>query len=426
MDVIIEIVKKKISNLSQNKRFIEYIQKQKLNDDDLILINNSFLHRDKETIRTVKNARYLCIVNDGSSFSIKELATVKSDDFNLDFKYISKKSTNYPILTPLNESINSEFNNLGKIIYILIGVIDNSKVFKKSIDNELFDEIILDFNQNSKIQIIDNNIIIQDANDEDLLWEELCQVSKVRKNIIQPLPESIKKPFQNAVKKLRDESYFALKLPSSNDNNNITFLDLMVDSIRSQIEEYTISLKKCGEELDQDQSEFNNILRIAYNFSSDAVKLIKLLISICDLKPIILWTTIDDQVALADAFRMIPGLNDKKPELKEYVSKINGARNKSFHDLFPFHYTIEAKLDGIFLSAKRLRLFSPFRSKSSNIFEYEDQQLVDIFTEFTRAEERHIEKQFWHQNLEVMSATINLLDSISSSLKLLFSYELNK
>ncbi|GAH16366.1 unnamed protein product, partial [marine sediment metagenome] len=186
-------------------------------------------------------------------------------------------------------------------------------------------------------------------------------------------PEALRMPFQTAVKHLRKNSYLALQLPSTKEDISNTFLDLMVEAIRKQVEEYKTSLQIWGEDLDQDNQEFNNILRIAYKFSSDAVKLIKLLISICDLKPIILWMTIDAQIALVDAFKRIPGLDKKKPNLIEYVALINGARNKAFHDLFPFQYTIEAQLDGVSLSAKRLRLFSPYTSKSKNVFEYQDQ-----------------------------------------------------
>ena len=56
----------------------------------------------------------------------------------------------------------------------------------------------------------------------------------------------------------------------------------------SQISEYEGIVSK----IKSDKSVPSDVLRIAYNFASDATTMISLLISICDLKPVVFWCTI--------------------------------------------------------------------------------------------------------------------------------------
>jgi hypothetical protein len=423
MDQINAIVKSKVDALIHDVLFKQWIKEQKLSPGDSILINNSFLSRDKQFIKTTKNSQFLCLkVENIDPFSLESVSVAEATDFKLDFKLISQKSKEPLKVKPLDDAILSELKRLGKLIFILIGSINQDKTFEIPIEHVQFDKIILDFNGEQELSVEGKDIIINLPGDEDYLWEVLQRESLAGKQDGTPLPESLKSPFQRAVKNIRENSCLALVLPPPGVEINNSLFDVMSIAIRKQIEEYEQSLKNCGPQLGLDYKEFNNVLRIAYNFSSDAVRVIKLLISVCDLKPIILWMTINEQIALLNAFQCIPGLNKTKPDLNDYISQVNGARNKAFHDLFPFRHTIEAELDGVSLSAKRMRFFSPFTAKSKNIFEFQDQQLVEILTEFTRAEEKYVDPVFWERNLVVMNATANLLESVASSLKQLYRF----
>jgi len=49
-------------------------------------------------------------------------------------------------------------------------------------------------------------------------------------------------------------------------------------------------------------------LAFAYNFASDATGYLNLIVSICDLRPLVLWGTIAEHLTLSEAFRGLPGL----------------------------------------------------------------------------------------------------------------------
>lgn len=99
---------------------------------------------------------------------------------------------------------------------------------------------------------------------------------------------------------------------------------------------------------------------------------------------------------------------------------IGGARNKSFHNLFPFSKTLRVPLDGVPLEAIRLTFFSEYGGKkNANRFEYQDQDLIEAFTEFTRAGEKFVPFSFWGKNLDVMSRTVDLLRATDDALRCL-------
>ena len=70
----------------------------------------------------------------------------------------------------------------------------------------------------------------------------------------------------------------------------------------------------------RDPRAFNEVLRLPYNFAGDAKTFIELIVSICDLKPVVLWGTIGSHFALSEAFRALPWMRSRnKASLKKYV-----------------------------------------------------------------------------------------------------------
>jgi hypothetical protein len=164
----------------------------------------------------------------------------------------------------------------------------------------------------------------------------------------------------------------------------------------------------------------NHLLRIGYNFASDAIILIQLLVSISDLKPIVNWLTIDAHIELASAFRQLPWKKSKKKaSLSYYRELINSSRNHAFHNLFSLQSSISINLDGIALNAEELRIFSPFTKKEKNSLKYQDQEIVDIFTKFTRAPRSTVAIDFLEKNLVVINKTKEYVDSFSGALRAL-------
>ena len=131
--------------------------------------------------------------------------------------------------------------------------------------------------------------------------------------------------------------------------------------------------------------------------------------------------TIFSQYKLKSEFDKLSWESTTKPSLNEYDGLIKGARNSRFHNLFNVKNTVSVELNGINLRALNFTLFSEYigRGQTNNVFEYEDKQLIDVLSEFTRTSEKTVSEEFWSQNLQVMKATLILVNDICDSLKLL-------
>jgi hypothetical protein len=146
-----------------------------------------------------------------------------------------------------------------------------------------------------------------------------------------------------------------------------------------------------------------------------------LIVSICDLKPIVLWGTIAEHFTLSEAFRTLPWTRSRnKPSMKNYFSTVADARNSAFHHLFPFRKSLDVILPEKALRDVSLRFFSEHSRRKENRLDYQDKQLADVLLEFTRARDRRAPAQFWYKNLEVMDATIQLFVSTCDFLKTLY------
>jgi hypothetical protein len=72
------------------------------------------------------------------------------------------------------------------------------------------------------------------------------------------------------------------------------------------------------------------------------------------------------------------------------------------------------------LEATGLTFFSEYGGrKNANRFEYQDQALIEAFTEFTRAGEKFVPFSFCSKNLDVMSRTVELLRATGAALRCL-------
>jgi len=199
-----------------------------------------------------------------------------------------------------------------------------------------------------------------------------------------------------------------------------SFLINIIETVREQNNQYKMCLDKYLDKPGENGSAFTDVLRIAYNFSVDVTKVLKLLISISDLKPIVLWCTIFEQFYSEQKLRELPGMDsDQKGLLPKYVSLISDARNQAFHNLFTFDRTLEADLEGINIKAKKIT-FLPLHNKKTNVLDYEDREMVELLSELTRAKQIDVPEQFWEKNYFFMQSLEEYLVSIEKTLWLLF------
>jgi hypothetical protein len=204
-----------------------------------------------------------------------------------------------------------------------------------------------------------------------------------------------------------------------------TVLGQIVTSLQVQVAEYENSLTAMHN-APEDSKALNDVLRVAYNFSTDVLPLISLFRSICDLKPLIFWCTIRQQWALYRAFVSLPwSAMGRKEKLEEYQSIVSQARSYAFHHVLPFDSTVEVDLSNLDVRAETIRLFLPFGQTHGRGIHLRDQKLADILSEFSRAKLRPVSTVFWDSNLKVMQESCHLAEHILETLILLHQARLS-
>ena len=380
---------------------------------DLIVFNNSFMYRDK--LKTAKSDKYLGLLRTPPKSENDIVVVIPNNTINSDWKFISFKSGNYPTVIPLKKSINESREQFGKIAFILIGNFGELSQPSINISLENIKRVMFD----SSVEVIEINndtVAANPTNDDRVIWEGL--ISSIQLDEIKQ--KKYKQVFLGKLTELRKELILPLEIPDKLSDLENTFLDVITNKLQNEITQYEQSLIEWLSD-SSDQVNYNNILRIAYNFSDDAVKLLRLIISVSDLKPLLFWMTIFSQYKLKSEFDKLSWESTTKPSLNEYDGLIKGARNSRFHNLFNVKNTVSVELNGINLRALNFTLFSEYigRGQTNNVFEYEDKQLIDVLSEFTRTSEKTVSEEFWSQNLQVMKATLILVNDICDSLKLL-------
>lgn len=405
-----------INRLLLDKHFKQWLDEQHLRDGDVVLINNSFVFR--EGVRTAKNDLYIYVpVGEDGQLS-HHPGILRGPKINSNFKAIASKSSNISDMITLDSGVKKESSALGAFVFILISLIDDTVKNECELNHSAIDRVVWDPTKKEISNVVGKTVFIKDTYDEEAVWSAVEDYYS-KQNAFPP--DGLKEALGVALDKLQDEAVANLHLPKKSGSSDGGMTDCIIDVLMDQRSQYKAALDRCKGDPERDAGAFNELLRIAYNFSSDATTYLRLIVSICDLKPIVLWGTIYEHYQLSEAFRLLPWARSRnKPSLKNYIDTIADARNSSFHNLFPFRKSLNFRLPISALEDANLRIFSEHGKKKDNQLHYQDQELVDVLLEFTRARERRVTSRFWKQNLEVMDATIKLFANTAAFLKALY------
>jgi hypothetical protein len=408
--------------LTKTKAFTDWFNSQQISDGDLILINNSFIYR-KPFIKTTKNSQYIGLKTKNKELDFSNVSIAIPSDFDADFKVLNSKDKSLPLLEPLSQAVKREISHLGQLVFFLIGElieIPLSVEIQNSTIHELkFDPLA------KKQEIVETNgvkiFVVNQLTDPEIAWNSVkSDIEKLLGNNI----STFERVFTAAFEKLQNEARLEMNLPdSSTDRTNNSFIARLRQSVIEQRRLYKLALNRCISGNDENDINLREVMRIAYNFAYDAIKLLQLFVSITDLKAVLLWSTLKAHHDVAEAFRNLPWTkSDQKPSPGLYVEKVKGARNRAFHNLLFFDRTIEADLDGIQVNAKRLTLLPPYSQRKTTIaLDYEDREIVEILKELTRAPETIVSIDFWIKNSAVIETFENLLESTEDALWMLNS-----
>lgn len=416
---VTKMIKEGLKQITATPAFAQWFTGAKATDGDVVLINNSFIYR-KPLITTSKNDQYLCLrVKEGQP-DTKNVFVGRPGDLNSDFKLFSAKSANLPTLESLDNALQNEMGRLGRLVFVLIGELQDAPA-AVPVNHRVVKELRFDASAGSQTCLQDagdgkKTIVINQLTDPEFAWNTVKP--KLGQEVGDDL-SSLEAAFGVAFERLQDEARLRLVLPSkTTSKTGASLIARLRESISEQRKLYEAALRKWKSGGATADAHLREVMRIAYNFADDAIKVLQLLVSVADLKAVLFWCTVKEHFDIAEAFRNLPWTKShKKPSLERYREIIAGARNRAFHNLLAFDRTIEADLQGVDVKARRLTLLPAHgRRKTIVPFDYEDREMVEILTELTRAPEVAVPFDFWKKNAVVMESFEKLLKSTEDAL----------
>ena len=403
MESIVRSITRSAAISLTDPAFKSWLKSQSPAPNDLILINNSFVYRE---VATSKNEQYLGFQVTKTGALARSPVVAKGLRINSDFKLISSKASNYPAIERMPAAVDKQLRNLGILVFILIGRVRDKTILRQPVASPHISEIIWDPSLPQPVDVKGKALLVSDVTDEEAIWSTLAPTAP---NLDEATSSALRDAIGFAIDKLRDEAVATLFLPGKGPSSGTTMTDAIVEVLRKHRDTYKTALSVLAKTNGKDTPAQTEVLRIAYNFATDATTFLRLVVSICDLKPIVLWGTIASHHKLSEAFRALPWTRSRvKASLSNYVSIVSDARNSAFHNLFPFRKSLDVDLPDKALRSASLRLFSEYAKKGSNQLRFQDKELVQVLFEFTRARYRRASLHFWQQNLSVMEAAISL------------------
>ena len=408
-----------VTGLLATPAFQAWLENQSPNDGDIIVVNNSFIYR-KPLIRTSKNPQYICVRVKGRSPDPADVRIGALGDLKSDFRLFSRKSDDLPRLELLDSALNREMHSLGRLVFVLIGRLQDVPT-STPITHAHVKELRFDPTAKRTAALVQREdgskvIVLNQVRDPEAAWGAVR--GELQREMGSDIPR-LQSAFAAGFEKLQSEARFRLLLPHpSARRTSKSFIARLRRSLSEQRKLYDDALQRYVRSDALSDAYLREVMRIAYNFADDAIKILQLLVSICDLKAVLLWCTIREQFEVAEAFRQLPWTKTlKKPSLARYREVISGARNRAFHNLLAFDRTVEADLTGVDVKARRLILLPAYsRRKTTVAFDYEDRELVEILSGLTRAPEVTVPLDFWRKNLQVIEAFESLLKATEDAL----------
>jgi hypothetical protein len=382
-----------------------------------LIINSSFLYREKRAVKTLQSQRRLVAKVSVAGKHMQSESVAVTDGNALKVHYRLAAPQDIPEIVPLRDAVSQEISSVGDLIFVLIGTVKGLRPSAQSADADAVKELRLSPSLSGDFEKVDAGVY---AIRKILPIEDLLERISSDLNPQGGLSAEDRRRVAKAYDALLDNATTDVVMQKGRAvRPKETTLGQIVDSLRSQTTEYRKALKLL-QSSSSDRQALNEVLRIAYNFSTDVLPLLFLFMSMCDLKPLVFWCTVDKQWALYSAFASLPwSALGRKEKLDEYQAIVSEARNHAFHHVLPFDATVEVDLSGWDVRAERIRLFTPFGQKQGRGVRLKDQELADVFAEFSRARQRPVSNVFWEANLRVMEAACELSRAVLDTLLLI-------
>lgn len=405
-DKIDEIINRIVKNINDYKNnYIKSEIEPKLKDGKIYILNNSYFSREEsKDIFTKKSKKYLGFIMKDNLAEDDCFITEPINSFVKDIKEFNKLDNK----KSLSEEVEEEIKNLGEIAFLIVSEYFDENSFSEKIDNKYFKKITFDPLASEPLKIYNDEIIIKKIDNCQEIFDKLKkQIEKDK------FSEDLEKKIKKAIYKIKKESYYSVKISDKIKKGNKSILDVILDSIKENLEEYKKSISKGSD------NDFNNVLRISYIFSYDVINLIKFLISMGDLKPLINWETFFTKYKFYESMKRLPGFSEEnKFVIKKYIDIINKSRNKKFHRIFPFERKFEVKLSDNAIKEPVIIFFEQYKNnKEHEILGYKDKELIKLLQKFSITEEEIVQENFWEKNSEVIENAMFYISEFCDVLK---------
>ncbi len=388
------------------------------NTNARLVINGSFLYRDK-SVKTTQSSRRLLtsLVAAGKCVRTENVWIIDNETVRTHYKIIPGQDT--AGLITLASGVAQELAGIGDLLFILVGTVKGLRPQMQQVNSLNVKELrLVPLLADAEVQRTGNGIY---SLRKILPIEELFgRINDDLEAQGRSLSAEDRRVIGTAYDAMLDGATTEVTVPTGEVRHRTeTVLGKIVTSLQDQAAQYGTALSSLARSPD-DLRALNEVLRIAYNFSADVLPLISLFVSICDLKPLVFWCTVKEQWALHRAFASLPwAALGRKEKLEEYKSIVSQARSHAFHHVLPFDSTVEVDLSTLDVRAETIRLFVPFGQKQGRGVHLKDQKLADVLAEFSRAKERPVSQVFWKANLAVIQAACKLAEEVLATLILI-------
>jgi hypothetical protein len=416
VELLCDSISEQLVNVLTSEIFQNWLSQERVRAGDLLILNNSFLHRDGIASRS-KSIQYLGVTveSDGQP-SLDAFVLASKKRILSRFKRVAEaRAGDYPS-RPLRNAVEEELTDLGLIVFAIAGRIgDDLPISVNFPETNEISTFRYTPSQRELLVIQGGVVSINRIDDIDIIWRAIeGGAREVGVTDITQLSQHFQKGFEELCEEAARPVYIddVREGPPSILTEIIERLDAQIDRYRETLNTYVNKSR--------DNDVMNELLRIAYNFADGATALITLVVGISDIKPLLCWLTMTAQAELTDRFGALPFslVGQAKPSLAQYRDLIAGARNRAFHDVFAFDRPFQVTLTGDAFRDAELRLFREYARKSRAGLEYRDRDLVELYSGFTRTAERPVPLGFWEGNLEVMAAVLEVARSLHRALVL--------
>ena len=383
-----------------------------LQSGDIVACNNSFLFREGRS--TTKSSQYLGVrVTDGPNFELPPVVVGTTGRINLQFKRLSVKELSKYEIVPLDTAVGEQLPHLGPILFSLAGRIGDPEPAAVPLAGvDAVAHLTYAPGQATPVQVVNDGLAFDSVADLDTVWNATQDAISGTGIDLAALGEAFEGAFHNL-----QEAAARPVDPTDVTDDGPSILANVLQRMQGQADAFAAALVEHRKRPD-DNDVYNELLRIAYNFADGARSFLGLMVGICDLKPLVFWLTIFEQVDLAHRFAKLPFslVGKGKPSLERYRTVIADARNQAFHDLFAFDHPFNVKLPSDTLRAPELRLFREYKSRGDPALTFEDRGLVELFEALTRTSERPVPVGFWDGNQLVMGAVVEVVRALRRAL----------